>query len=67
MVLKIKKYITQTLIDFISKKWTNLQHKNLVREVMGHGKNDYGDGGIFYAMFIPSKVKIVLLLLSMGY
>ena len=34
-----------------------LNKKSLLGEDMGQGKTDYDVGGMFYAMFIASKVK----------
>jgi len=51
-------YYTDTDSLYIENKhWEKLKEKNLVGKNLLQGKNDYGDGGIFYAMFFGPKIK----------
>ena len=46
---------------YIEKKyWDVLDKANLVGEELCQGKNDYETGGIFYALFLASKIKYCL-------
>ena len=45
---------------FEKKYWNNLEEKNLVGEKLGQGKNDYGNGGIFFGLFLAPKIKYCL-------
>ena len=46
---------------YIEKKyWDVLDKANLVGEGLCQGKNDYKTGGIFYALFLASKIKYCL-------
>ena len=49
-------YYTDTDSLYIeNKQWEKLKEKNLVGRNLLQGKNDYGDGGIFYALFLAPK------------
>ena len=46
---------------YIEKKyWDVLDKANLVGEELSQGKNDYKTGGIFYGLFLASKIKSCL-------
>ena len=54
-------YYTDTDSLYIENKhWNKLIEKNLVGKNLLQGKNDYGDGGIFYALFLAPKIKYCL-------
>ena len=51
-------YYTDTDSLYIENKhWDKLKEKNLVDKNLLQGKNDYGDGGIFYGLFLAPKIK----------
>ena len=39
------------------KNWSLLQGTKIVIEKMGHTRNDFGDGGKFYALILAQKLK----------
>ena len=54
-------YYTDTDSLYIENKhWDKLKEKNLVGKNFFQGKNDYGDGGIFYALFLAPTIKYCL-------
>ena len=60
-------YYTDTDSLYIENKhWDNLKEKNLVGKNLLQGKNDYGDGGIFYGLFLAPKIKYCLTLNKFG-
>ena len=53
-----KVYYQDTDSLYIEKKyWDKLNKANYVGDEMGQRKNIYGDGGIFYALFLAPKIK----------
>ena len=60
-------YFTETdSLYFESKYWDNLNKAGLVGKNLLRGKNDYGDGGIFYALFLAPKIKYCLIINKYG-
>ena len=58
MILKVKKYITQTLILSLKKKiWAILDGGKLIGVRMRHGEIEYIDGGVLYALYIAPFLK----------
>ena len=56
-------YYTDTDRLYIENKhWDKLKEKNLVGKSLLQGKNDYGDGGIFYGLFLAPKINFCLIL-----
>ena len=56
-------YYTDTDSGYIHKKnWNKLIEKGYVGKKVGQGKNDYGDSGIFYALFLAPKIKYCLVI-----
>ena len=54
-------YYTDTDSLYIENKhWNKLIEKNLVGKNLLQGKNDYGDAGILYALFLAPKIKYCL-------
>jgi hypothetical protein len=54
-------YYTDTDSLYIHKKnWDKLLKSGLVGGKLGQGKNDYETGGIFYSLFLGSKIKYCL-------
>ena len=54
-------YYTDTDSLYIENKhWNKLKEKNLVGKILLQGKNDCGDGGIFYRLFLAPKIKYCL-------
>jgi len=49
-----------------NKHWDKLKEKNLVGKNRGQGKNDYGDGGIWYGLFLAPKIKFALTINKYG-
>ena len=60
-------YYTDTVSLYIENKhWDKLQNSGLVGKNLLQGKNDYGDGGIFYALFLSPKIKYCLIINKYG-
>ena len=60
-------YYTDTDTLYIeSKHWDKLNKAGLVGRILLQGKNDYGDGGIFYGLFLTTKVKYCLTIKKNG-
>ena len=60
-------YHGDTDSGYIHKKhWSTLVEKGFVGKSLGQGKNDYGDSGIFYAWFLPPKIKYCLVIDDFG-
>ena len=60
-------YYQDTDSLYIEKKyWNLLDNANLVGDKLGQGKNDYGDGGIFYGLFLAPKIKYCLTINEYG-
>ena len=60
-------YYQDTDSLYIEKKyWNILDENNLVGEKLGQGKNDYGNGGIFYGLFLAPKIKYCLTINEYG-
>jgi hypothetical protein len=56
-------YYTDTDSLYIHKKyWDKLLEAGVVGNNMGQGKNDYDSGGIFYGLFLGSKIKYCLVI-----
>ena len=54
-------YYTDTDSLYIENKhWNKLKEKTLIGKNLAQGKNDYGNGGIFYALFLAPKIKYCL-------
>ena len=51
-------YTDTDSLYFENKHWDKLKEKNLVGKNLFQGKDDYGDGGIFYALFFCAENKI---------
>ena len=52
---------------YIEKKyWDKLNKANLVGAKLGQGKNDYGDSGIFFGLFLAPKIKYCLTINEQG-
>ena len=49
-----------------NKHWNKLKEKNLVGLNLLQGKNDCGDGGIFYRLFLAPKIKYCLTMNKFG-
>ena len=49
-----------------NKHWDKLMEKNLVGKNLLQGKNDHGDGGILYALFLAPKIKYCLTINKFG-
>ena len=50
-----------------NKHWDKLDTAGLVGKILLQGKNDYGDGGIFYALFLAPKIKYCLTIKKIWY
>ena len=62
-----KVYYGDTDSIYIEKKhWDILDKAKLVGNDLCQGKNDYGDGGIFYSLFLAPKVKYCLTINEYG-
>ena len=60
-------YYQDTDSLYIEKKhWNSLDKAMLVGNDLLQGKNDYGDGGIFYSLFLAPKVKYCLTINEYG-
>ena len=60
-------YYTDTDSLYIENKhWNKLESIGLVGKNLLQGKNDYGDGGIFYALFLAPKKKYCLIINKYG-
>ena len=60
-------YYTDTDILYIENKhWDKLDRAGLVGKNRLQGKNDYGEGGIWYALFLASKIKCCLTINKFG-
>ena len=60
-------YYTDTESLYIeNNQWNKLNEKNLVRKKLLRGKNDYGVGGIFYAISLAPKTKYCLTINKYG-
>ena len=60
-------YYTVTVSLYVHKKyWSNLVDKGYVGKSLGLGKNDYGNSGIFYALFLAPKIKYCLVIDDFG-
>ena len=60
-------YYTDTDSLYIENKhWDNLKNLGLVGKNLLQGKNDYGDGGILYALFLAPKIKYCLIINKYG-
>ena len=60
-------YYTDTDSLYIENKhWDKLRNDGLVGKNLLQGKNDYGDGGIFYALFLAPKIKYCLIINKYG-
>ena len=49
-----------------NRHWNKLDHAGLVGKNLLQGKNDYKDGGIFYALFLAPKIKYCLIINKYG-
>ena len=55
-------YYTDTDSSYIGcKHWDKLDKAGLVGKSLLQGKNDYKDGGIWYALFLAPKIKYCLI------
>ena len=60
-------YYTDTDSLYIENKhWNKLKNLELVGKNLLQGKNDYGDGGILYALFLAPKIKYCLIINKYG-
>ena len=60
-------YYQDTDSLYIHKKyWKELDKAGLVGNDLLQGKNDYGNGGIFYSLFLAPKVKYCLTINEYG-
>ena len=60
-------YYTDTDSLYIENKhWDKLKNLGLVGKNLLQGKNDYGDGGILYALFLAPKIKYCLIINKYG-
>ena len=59
-------YTDTDSLDIDIKHWDNLEEKNIVGKNLLQGKNDYGDGGIFYGLFLAPKIKYCLTINKFG-
>ena len=60
-------YYQDTDSLYIGKKhWNKLNENKLVGDDLLQGKNDYGDGGIFYSLFLAPKMKYCLTINEFG-
>ena len=60
-------YYTDTDSLYIENKhWEKLDKAGLVGKNRGQGKNDYGDGGIWYGLFLAPKIKYCLTINNYG-
>ena len=60
-------YYTDTDSLYIeSKHWDNLDKAGLVGSNLLQGKNEYGNGGIWYALFLAPKIKYCLIINKYG-
>ena len=60
-------YYTDTDSLYIENKhWDKLKNLELVGKNLLQGKNDYGDGGILYALFLAPKIKYCLIINKYG-
>ena len=60
-------YYTDTDSLYIeSRHWEKLNNAGLVGKNLLQGKNDYIDGGIFYALFLAPKIKYCLIIIKYG-
>ena len=59
-------YIDTDSLYIENKHWDKLKEKNLVGKSLLRGKNDYGDGGIFYGLFLAPKIKYCLIINKFG-
>ena len=60
-------YYTDTDSLYIANKhWDKLKEKNFVGKNLLQGENDYGDGGIFYALFLAPKIKYCFTIIKFG-
>ena len=60
-------FTTETLIVCIQMKcWDDLADKRFVGKILGLGKIDYGNSGIFYAWFLAPKIKYCLVIDDFG-
>ena len=61
-------FVGYTDIDsfFMSKTLVNSGRKTMIGERKGQWKNDYGDDGIFSAVFIAPKLKYCLIIIEYG-
>ena len=60
-------YYTDTDRLFIEgKHWENLDKGGLVGKTLIQGKNEYGDGGFFYGLFLAPKTKYCLIVNNYG-
>ena len=50
-----------------NKHWDKLNKGGLVGKKLLQGKNDYKDGGIFYALFLAPKIKYCLTINKYGF
>ena len=60
-------YYTDTDSLYVeSKHWDELNNAGFVGKSLLQGKNDYKDGGIFYALFLAPKIKYCLIIIKYG-
>ena len=60
-------YYTDTDSLYIENKhWDKLESVGLIGKNLLQGKNDYKDGGIFYALFLAPKIKYCLIIIKYG-
>ena len=60
-------YYTDTDSLYIENKhWDKLDQAAFVGKILLQGKNDYKDGGIFYALFLAPKIKYCLIINKNG-
>ena len=50
-------YTNTDSLHIENKHWGKLKKAGLVGKNLLQGKNDYGDGGIFYGLYIACKIK----------
>ena len=49
-----------------TKHWDILNEAGFVGSILGQGKNDYNDGGIFFGLFLAPKTKYCLTINEFG-
>ena len=59
-------YIDTDSLYIENKHWDKLDREGLAGKNLLQGKNDYKDGGIFYALFLAPKIKYCLIINNYG-